>query len=275
MKPYVEIIRPLTSFMACFAMVVTASLGAGTEARFFLFEIIMGAVLVFVFTAASNTLNDYFDMEGDRVNHPQRPLPSGRMEPGNAVFFASVLFAISVLMAALLSFLSPLGFWVMFMVLLALIIEVMYEWRLKRHYLGSNLAISILTGMAFVFGGVVVGNVEITLFMGLLAFLSIYGREILKDIEDLQGDTDRDTLPRVFGVGVASRLASVSILAAVILSPLPYFLGLLSLYYLPIVLVADCVFIFSALFQNPAMASKTVKYAMVISLFAFFAGRFA
>ena len=36
-------------------------------------------LVVFFITGAGNAINDYFDLEIDRVNRPRRPIPSGRM----------------------------------------------------------------------------------------------------------------------------------------------------------------------------------------------------
>lgn len=45
---------------------------------------------------AGMVLNDYFDLEIDKVTRPQRPLPSGELDPSTAILFASLLVAVSI-----------------------------------------------------------------------------------------------------------------------------------------------------------------------------------
>jgi geranylgeranylglycerol-phosphate geranylgeranyltransferase len=51
--------------------------------------------------------NDYFDLEVDRVNHPTRPLPSGRISVKEVMMLA-LLFSTAGLIAAEL--LGPIAF---------------------------------------------------------------------------------------------------------------------------------------------------------------------
>jgi geranylgeranylglycerol-phosphate geranylgeranyltransferase len=60
----------------------------------------------------------------------------------------------------------------------------------------------------------------------------------------------------------------------VALSPAPYLLDLLSEWYVPVVIVADGIFIYSSivLFRNPERGQKIAKLAMFIALVAFLFG---
>jgi geranylgeranylglycerol-phosphate geranylgeranyltransferase len=112
----------------------------------------------------------------------------------------------------------------------------------------------------------------------LLAALAITAREIVKDIEDMEGDRveGADTLPIRIGEKKAGYLAALIGLLAVVLSPLPFLMSVLGLRYLYIVLLADLV-IFVAIYQilvgnNPEKSSKMFKIAMLFALLAFIAG---
>jgi geranylgeranylglycerol-phosphate geranylgeranyltransferase len=82
------------------------------------------------------------------------------------------------------------------------------------------------------------------------------------------------TLPRKVGVKSASQSAAFFFFLAVFFSFEPPFFGLLSFYYLPIVIVADIIFIYSStlLTRNPARASSMTKIGMVVALLAFLVG---
>ncbi|MEF8835818.1 MAG: UbiA family prenyltransferase, partial [Candidatus Thermoplasmatota archaeon] len=117
------------------------------------------------------------------------------------------------------------------------------------------------------------GEFYLPTFLGLLAFLATVGREIVKDIQDLKGDMNRNTFPMRVGPKKAEMTASGFIISAVILSPFPYILNLLSIYYLLVILVADAIFIYSLLLLKSAEKSQRfIKFAMIIALIAFLIG---
>jgi len=157
---------------------------------------------------------------------------------------------------------------------LAIVLMLSYEARLKKGALIGNVEIAVLTGMLFLLGGAVVGMMERTYAIALLAFLAILGREIVKDIEDMEADFDRQTLPKRIGARNAGVIASFAFLAAVVLSPLPYIEGTFGIWYLAIVAFADAMFIYCSIihFQNPTKGQKVAKYAMLLALVAFLVG---
>src|SRR2546425_5770936 len=61
--------------------------------------LVLAAAAAAAFTAGGNALNDIFDRETDRVNHPDRPLASGRLTLSAAPIFALSAFALAALLA--------------------------------------------------------------------------------------------------------------------------------------------------------------------------------
>ncbi|MGQ9587412.1 MAG: UbiA family prenyltransferase [Thermoplasmata archaeon] len=225
--------------------------------------------VVVSFTAAGNAYNDYSDREIDKVAHPERPLPSGAVTPYGALLSANVLFALALCLSFFITVYSVA------IVVTSLLVMVVYERFLKAEGLAGNLAISWLTGALFLFGGAAVERLELAWILAALAFLATLGREIVKDIQDIEGDRgSRRTLPMRIGVENAGIVAAGSFLAAVFLSPAPYMLDLLSIWYVVIVAVADAIFIYCALihFGNPEEGQKEAKLAMFVALVAFLVG---
>ena len=225
--------------------------------------------VVIAFTAAGNSLNDYFDREVDRVAHPERPIPSGAVPPSGALAASVVLFAIALILGIMINL------WSIGIVVTSIAIMVGYERYLKAEGIAGNLAISWLTGALFLFGGAAVDRLDLAWILAGLAFLATLGREIVKDIQDIEGDKgSRRTLPMRIGTRKAGVLASVGFLAAVALSPAPYLLDLLSSWYVPAVLVSDAIFIYCALihFRSPEKGLKVAKLAMLVALLAFLLG---
>lgn len=267
---YLRLFRLGNCAMASLGALLAAVVCVGVDGLSdFAAEIAFSIAVVASFTAAGNSYNDYFDRETDKVAHPERPIPSGTVTPYGAALVAVVLFAVSLG----LSFFVNLG--AVLIVITSVLVMVGYEMLLKAEGLGGNLAISWLTGALFLFGGAAVERLELAWILAALAFLATLGREIVKDIQDIEGDRGtRRTLPMRIGIRNAGIVGSTSFVAAVALSPLPYLLDLLSWWYVPVVLAADAIFIYCALihFSSPERGQKVAKLAMFVALIAFLAG---
>ena len=281
-KSYLSILRPFNCAMTGIGILIGSIVAGGIG----VFEVGNGlSVLLamgvgFLAAGGGNALNDFVDFEGDKINHPERPLPSGIIQRENARIYAGLLF----LSAFLLSF--TVSHFCILIAGLNIGLMVLYELRLKQKGFVGNLAISWLTGSVFLFGGAALytepiphalGSSEIlaTLVLSLLAFLSSAGREIIKDIEDIEGDKDRMTLPMKVGKERATMLGALFIFSAVLLSPLPYYaFKLFSWLYLLFVFPADVLFVIAIINiqKNPGRSQKMAKLAMLIALLSFFVG---
>jgi geranylgeranylglycerol-phosphate geranylgeranyltransferase len=273
MTAAIQLLRPINCFMVALAVLVGALIAGGfAGVEIHIWSLGLACVVAFIFTGAGNSLNDYYDRKIDRINHPERPIPSGRIRPEFALNLAIILFFIALVIAYFINYIA-------FTIVVAnLIVMVSYEVIFKVRGLAGNLNISWLTGTTFLFGGAAVLMVERTIILAVLAFLATLGREIAKDIEDIGGDIGRYTLPMKMGIKNAGSVASISLAIAVALSPLPILLKLFSsqgiIYYLPAIIVADAIFIYciSLLVRGKAGASNTLKGAMLVALMAFLAG---
>ena len=267
---YVRLFRLANCVMGAFGALLAAVVCAGLESiEDFAVQVAYSMSVVIAFTAAGNSLNDYFDREVDKVAHPERPIPTRSVTPSGALIAAVLLFAV----ALVLSFMINL--WSIAIVITSIAIMVGYEKFLKAEGIAGNLAISWLTGALFLFGGAAVESLDLAWILAALAFLATLGREIVKDIQDIEGDKgSRLTLPMRIGTRRAGILASLGFLAAVALSPAPYLLDLLSFWYIPAVAVADAIFIYCALIlsRQPKKGQKVAKLAMLVALLAFLVG---
>ena len=224
-------------------------------------------------TAGGNALNDVLDVASDRTNHPDRPLVTGEIPVAAArrlvvlLFLAAAALVIPVLLRAPL--LAP--------ILGAAILALLgYELRWKSEGLVGNLLVAFLTAAVFLYGAAAIGNLGPVLPFAAMAFLATLSREVIKDMEDAEGDVDRRTLPRVHGMSTAGTTARVAVGAAILLSPLPvltYLGGHLDtqIIYLALVGAADVVFLASVrwLPNRLHLEQSLSKGAMTIALLAF------
>ncbi len=256
------------------AVFTAALIGTGSDIEKYALPVVLGFLVAFLFGIAGNAINDYLDRETDKVNHPERPIPSGKLKPGHALLFSLVFFIISFLLALYLSFIAT-SLLVIAIVVIALASQLAYEKKFKHEKIVGNMIIGTQTALAFVFGGAVVGKTLITGIIAVAVFLSIVGREIIKDIEDVKGDKDRISLPMKLGVRNAGIVAASLIILAVLISPLPYYpLGIFEWEYLAVVLIADIMFIGSLplIFKDAKLARRMLKFAMLVAIVAFITG---
>ncbi|MCU4750872.1 geranylgeranylglycerol-phosphate geranylgeranyltransferase [Halobacteria archaeon AArc-curdl1] len=220
---------------------------------------------------AGNAVNDYFDREIDRINQPRRAIPRGAVSPRGALLFSGVLFALAVGFAVTL---PRLAIAIAGINLLALISYT--EWFKGLPGVGNAL-VAYLVGSTFLFGGAAVGDVWATVVLFVLAAVSTLTREIIKDVEDIDGDREEGlrTLPIAIGERRSLQVATLLLLIAVIASPLPYFTHEFGVAYLALVIPADVVMLYAAYesFDDPTAGQSHLKYGMFLAVLAFIVGR--
>jgi geranylgeranylglycerol-phosphate geranylgeranyltransferase len=237
--------------------------------------LIIAAAVVVLFIGGGNALNDYIDREIDRTSHPERPIPSGRMGPKEALTAGIIAFTASI-MISLIAVAFSFAEWDIIsvaIVLVACALMLSYELFLKQRGFIGNVTIAVLTGMLFLLGGAVVGNIESVVVATCMAVLVSIGREIAKDVEDMGGDEGRTTLPMRIGVRNACIVASIMLILGPILSIWPIITEMFGpLYYL--IFAADAVFIYASyiIHRDARKAQRLCKYAMLVALAAFILG---
>ncbi len=269
MNPWLKIIRPVNGIMGIVATVISGFIGAGFNLPLHLYAVLAASAAVFLVTSGGNIINDLVDVETDRKNHPERPLVTGKITLGSAKIAFVVFFALAIVISGLFISLYALA-----VVVLAEIFLGLYETRTKKLGLTGNIMISILVGLIFIFGGIAVNSVGKMLILFVMATLANLSREIIKDIQDMEGDIDRITLPKKVGVRGAAAVAVFAIAVAVSFSYIPYYLGIFKLFYLGIVAVSDVLFIVSAvtIIRNPGISQQVSKLAMIVGLLSFAVG---
>ena len=261
MRHYVVLMRPVNGIMASVAAII-GYLVAGAQFSTVAF---LAAAVVFLVSAGGMAINDYYDAEIDKLNKPNRPIPSGKVKKEHASWFAYALFAMGIIVSYFINIPALL------VAIVAAAVLVLYAARLKKTLLLGHVAISFLVGLSFVFGGVAAGNYQPALLMAFLAFLSNTAREIYKSIEDVLGDGKHsvNSIAVKHGVFKAKMIANAFLIVAVVFSFVPYALGF-SQTYLFFVVLADIAFI-SAIIAPAKHSAKLCKIGMFIALLAFLA----
>ena len=104
LKDYITIIRPLN----CIMMFVATFIGAMIESDDFILMGILAGIVAFLVGAGGNVINDYFDIEIDKINAPKRPLACGKITKKVGLTYSIVLFGVGIAISFLLTLaLSP------------------------------------------------------------------------------------------------------------------------------------------------------------------------
>ncbi len=269
MKGYLALMRPINAVMASFGTVIGGVIAVENIRGLLYPKLYLAMAVVFLVLLGGNILNDYFDADTDKINHPARPIPSGQVSRKSAKYLAVVLFALGLLLSIFT--LNPLQFLI---AVLAVFLLVTYEWKTKAWGLVGNIIISSLVGLIFVYGSMSIKLTYVVIVLSLMAFLANLAREIVKDVEDVSGDVNRTTLPKKIGKGLSLVAAAILIIIAVTLTPIPYVFFNWSRFYAVTVALSDVVFIVSVFyfFNDQTKGQNLIKIGMILGLVAFLVG---
>lgn len=227
-------------------------------------QAVFGFLSVFFISAAALILNDYFDIEMDRINAPQRPLPSGMVTRSDVI----ILFIFCTLAGSASSMI--LGIQAFLFVIFVWAVGFMYNWKLKRYGFVGNCFVAFSVGMTFIFGGVAVGRPfeMLVWFMGVVAFLIDLGEEIAADSIDVQGDRESGSrsLAVVLGPERAMRISAGVFSLVIVWSFVPFVFGWMEWPYLLPLTLLDLIIVFSTMKLLDPKTSKRLRYVRVIYL---------
>jgi geranylgeranylglycerol-phosphate geranylgeranyltransferase len=270
---YIQISRPGNVLIAMLSVAIAVSLTGKYSP---VTGIVLAIVSTGLITIGANVINDYFDIETDKINRPNRPLPAGRIKPIQAFLFFCIVYIVAFVLALMINIpMFLIAFGVGFLLFI-------YSYRLKRTVLWGNLVVSLATAMAFIYGGLAVGAVVGVIYPALFAFFFHFGREIIKDMQDVEGDrrTGANTLAVVYGHRYSYILCMIIFLLLIFLTLIPYMLTIYGNLYLFIIVIGIYPvlgYIIFHLRRNPekevlGRMSTILKLDMVVGLLAIYFG---
>ena len=268
MKPFIEIIRPVNCAMASLGVFVGYVVSTGIIAL--PFQLLIALASAFAICGVGQAINDFFDAEIDRKIKPHRVIPRGELDTKTAFFYSFILFSVGVVLAY---FITPVSFFIAatFAVLLS-----MYAAFIQQHKFIGNALVAAGTAITLIYGASISGNYSIVAIFAMSAFLTNMGREITKDIEDMEGDEGRKTTaPMLIGKEAASMLVLLFYTLGILIAAYAWFAGIAgSVFYIVLVAVSAAAFAlaYSQLSRgNAAGSQRYSKGAMFIALLAFLA----
>jgi geranylgeranylglycerol-phosphate geranylgeranyltransferase len=246
----VQLFRPELPFAAgvCVVLGEIIAFGGTPPIR----PILLGFACGFFLSGTALVLNDYFDLEVDQVNAPQRALPSGKVSPREAI----ILSLVATLLGLAAAF--AIGLPALILSIIFWGVGVLYNWKFKQTGLVGNLMVSSSVAITFILGGIAVGQPwnKIVCFFSLQAFLIDLAEEIAGDAMDIEGDRKRGSKSIAIRLGrnYALRISGVLFALVACVSFVPFLLGWLGIGYLILVSILSLALIF---FTTRLLKSRT------------------
>ena len=272
----IQLCRPLNVIVTGVVVVVGGVIAAQQAGIPLQTTVYLAGISAALVAAAGNVVNDVYDLEIDKINRQERPLPAGKVEIATAVLWSRVLFLIGILLGFNMSL--SLG-------LIALFVAVLlwgYSYKLKKLPLIGNIVVSLCGGLAFVYGAVAAADFKYGIFPATFALLIHLSREIIKDAEDMPGDrvVNARTLPLVIGKKLSLQIAVIPLLILIGLTSVPYLLKLYGLNYIVLVVTTVDIPLLVLMFfltmkwdtVRLRVASQSLKVLMITGLIALWFG---
>jgi 4-hydroxybenzoate polyprenyltransferase len=254
------------------------------------FDFVLLVLATVCLTAGGYVINDYFDIKTDLINKG-KVIVGTKVPRRQAMMWHNLLNIVGVAIGFYISYIAGyIWLGALFLVVSGLL--YFYSASYKRQFLIGNIVVALLTGMVpmlvvfyewpalykyYAVNAVTVPEFSFIVYwvggFALFAFLSNLIREIIKDIEDFEGDKayGRNTIPVVIGI-LSAKIVSVSlILVTIILLYLTWHFFIndtITLVYITVAIVFPLLFVVYKLFRSSERkqlhnASSMIKIAMI------------
>lgn len=185
----VDGISQFCAFMQLFRLPVSVVAGlAGVATSFALDpslpvqQYFFTAIVLVCMSSAACAINDYWDIDKDRIDHPDRPLPSGRLMPEQVWWTAIVVFSIALMSAI------PLGRDAFILVVISVLLLWNYSHLLEYSGILGNVVVATIIALLILLGGFAAGRPGAMLYPIGFLFCYAFARELIWDVHDVEGD---------------------------------------------------------------------------------------
>jgi geranylgeranylglycerol-phosphate geranylgeranyltransferase len=164
---------------------------------------LLTATILVCMHSAACAINDYWDVDKDRIDHPERPLPSGRLSTKQVWWTAVVVFGCAVLAAI------PLGIDCWLLVVFNTVLLWNYSHLLVCNGIFANFIVAAVAAGIVFLGSLVANRPGALLYPIYFVFFYSLAKEIIWDVHDAAGDRSQGilTVANVWGKKIAFAIA--------------------------------------------------------------------
>jgi 4-hydroxybenzoate polyprenyltransferase len=227
---------------------------------------ILSAVPFCLIAMSGYALNDYFDIDKDKINKPYKPYPSGKLTRSHIFILAITLFLLSISF----SYIGAKNNVELSFYLIALIGVAGYN--LIVRYVGFLKAFytAVFSSLPLLYDVVVYNLPQTYIFALTAALLFISAREMLMDIRDIPGDKQDaiTTLPMILGEKATANAAFLMKVASLVfLLPFvvtqPLWLGLT----IWLTMLLSTLFMYKMWWVNSGRYCRTIIRSLWVTIF--------
>ncbi len=232
---YVEILRPMNCLLASIIVILgfLVTLGFSGFANFIqsplnILKLFLAFFIYFLVVGSGNTINDVIDYKIDKINRPKRPIVRGVLTQKKATIYYIYLIIIISLLSIIGASLSSNPSIIPFFVIFFLGVSFTYSLKIKPHGLVANFTVGFAASLGFPFGALFLVDfmeiwhlMEIWLFYSV-SFLLLVSHEIIKDLEDIEGDRIHGVKSVILKYGHRTTLALLGFLLTLLIGIFVY-----------------------------------------------------
>lgn len=271
---YIKIARPINIIITFLVVVVAILISQKEQTE--LTTIILVSLAAALTAAAGNIINDIYDVETDKISHPDRVLVLGDLTK-NEAWYEYLFFNFSSLLIA--AYQSPI---LLIIIIITIGLLFIYSSHLKRLPLIGNFVIALITSLAFIYGGIAADNVQAAVIPAIFALLINLIREIIKDIQDIEGDSKLNfkTFPIRFGINISKQLILSITIALILFTIYPFITNYYKIeYFILVMIIVNPILIYSLKLlydksdKSISTVSRLLKFDMIMGLLAIYLGK--
>jgi len=272
---FIKITRPINVVITFLVVVVAIFISEKDQTQLIVF--ILAPLAASLTAAAGNIVNDLYDIETDRVSHPNRILVLRSLSIKEAWIEYLIFNSVSVFLAI---YLSPI---LLIIVVLTMFMLYIYSAFLKRLPLIGNITIASITALAFIYGGYAVANPKAAIIPAVFAFLINLIREIVKDMQDIEGDLKLNfkTFPIRLGIDASKHLIVLITITLILFTLYPFIQQIYKIEYFilvmvfvnPILVICIKILLDKRRHTDLKMISRLLKLNMLVGLISIYLGK--
>ena len=274
----------LTQLFAYYFIILPALHSTSQHATFNDFYVVLLSLSTVLIAAAGYIINDYFDIGIDAINKPNKVTIEKIFKRRTIIIWHIAFNIIAIATAAYIAFYFVQLRYIIIQII-SILLLLFYSTTFKRKLIIGNVTIAFLTSLTlltmafyepnFRLFDLKFAHSKILWMYVLFAFLITLIREIIKDIEDVKGDTAQhcETIPLVLGIQTAKNICFVLIVLLEILIVVTsiYFFqfNLFLVVFLAVVVFLPLIFVFQKIVvaANSIDFHKISTYIKLVTLF--------
>ena len=216
-------------------------------------------LIVMVVMAIAYIMNDYIDIESDKINHPNRPLATNNLSHKHIFYIMLILL---IVLLVLIMNINSYAF--QFLLLIIFPLTIIYNIYLKNMPLIGNVVTSLLLGSIFIFSEIVFNNSNHMLVLPFILCAAFnFLREMIKDMHDYEGDLSNNyyTAPVCFGKSIMNKIIIIYSFCLMLICLMPYFVFQLHISFLLfLIIIIEIPLLYSVFLLIKFPNKTTYKY---------------